>query len=549
MREHGRHRGRGARQAYLPGLVKLRRLVDEGFFGRILSLRGEFGYWVFEGDGQEAQRPSWNYRKEDGGGIVVDMFCHWNYVLEGILGTVKTVNAQAVTHIPTRWDERVHAYDATADDAAYGIFEVRDPGGRPVVAQINSSWAVRVYRDELVEVQVDGTHGSAVAGLNKCVAQQRAHTPKPVWNPDLPVTESFRDQWVEVPANGDLDNGFKLQWEKFLRDVVAGRTHRFDLLSAARGVRWPSWACSRRRKAGVSTSHDHAVTTPTAPAEQAAPAEQSAPAAPPQADARSAPDAPSAPDARTAAAPRPIGRARRRDPTDLARLSLNTATTKQWTLREAVDGAVRAGLPAIGVWRDRVQEAGVTEAAKIIADAGLRVSSLCRGGFLTADDDTAATAALDDNRRAIVEAATLGTRELIMVVGGLPAASAPGGPALPGTGGRDIVGARQRVADRIGELAPFAAGHGVRLVLEPLHPIFAADRAVISTLGQALDIAEPYPADVVGVVVDTVPRVVGPGPAAADRPGGRVGPDRELPGVRLDAAAGGRRPAVPRPRG
>ncbi|WP_456823474.1 Gfo/Idh/MocA family protein [Cellulomonas sp. P5_E12] len=221
---------------YLPGLVKLRRLVEEGFFGRILSLRGEFGYWVFEGDGQEAQRPSWNYRKEDGGGIVVDMFCHWNYVLEGILGTVKTVNAQAVTHIPTRWDERGAPYDATADDAAYGIFEIETPGGDPVVAQINSSWAVRVYRDELVEFQVDGTHGSAVAGLNKCVAQQRAHTPKPVWNPDLPVTESFRDQWLEVPANGDLDNGFKLQWEEFLRDVVAGRTHRFDLLSAARGV-------------------------------------------------------------------------------------------------------------------------------------------------------------------------------------------------------------------------------------------------------------------------------------------------------------------------
>ena len=221
---------------YLPGLVKLRRLVDEGFFGRILSLRGEFGYWVFEGDGQEAQRPSWNYRKEDGGGIVVDMFCHWNYVLEGILGTVKTVNAQAITHIPTRWDERGNAYDATADDAAYGIFEIETPDGDPVVAQINSSWAVRVYRDELVEFQVDGTHGSAVAGLNKCVAQQRAHTPKPVWNPDLPVTESFRDQWLEVPANGDLDNGFKLQWEEFLRDVVAGRAHRFDLLSAARGV-------------------------------------------------------------------------------------------------------------------------------------------------------------------------------------------------------------------------------------------------------------------------------------------------------------------------
>ena len=217
---------------YLPGLVKLRRLVDEGFFGRILSLRGEFGYWVFEGDGQEAQRPSWNYRKEDGGGITVDMFCHWNYVMEGLLGTVQTVTARTATHIPTRWDEQGNAYAATADDAAYGIFEIE--GG--VIAQINSSWAVRVYRDELVEFQVDGTHGSAVAGLNKCVAQQRAHTPKPVWNPDLPVTESFRDQWLDVPANADLDNGFKLQWEEYLRDVVAGRSHRFGLLSAARGV-------------------------------------------------------------------------------------------------------------------------------------------------------------------------------------------------------------------------------------------------------------------------------------------------------------------------
>lgn len=221
---------------YLPGLVKLRRLVDEGFFGRILSLRGEFGYWVFEGEIQVAQRPSWNYRKEDGGGMTTDMFCHWNYVLEGIVGSVKSVNAKTATHIPTRWDERGREYTATADDAAYGIFELETPDGDQVVAQINSSWAVRVYRDELVEFQIDGTHGSAVAGLTKCVAQQRAHTPKPVWNPDLPVTDSFRDQWQEVPANAELDNGFKLQWEEFLRDVVAGREHRFGLLSAARGV-------------------------------------------------------------------------------------------------------------------------------------------------------------------------------------------------------------------------------------------------------------------------------------------------------------------------
>jgi sugar phosphate isomerase/epimerase len=195
---------------------------------------------------------------------------------------------------------------------------------------------------------------------------------------------------------------------------------------------------------------------------------------------------------------------------DLARLSLNTATTKAWDLREAVDGAARAGLPAVGLWRDRVQEVGAPLAAKIVADAGLRVSSLCRGGFLTASDDTGIAAALEDNRAAVVEAATLGTRELVFVVGGLPAASAPGGPALPYPGApggtdpaRDLVATRARVADRIADLVPFAAEHDVRIVLEPLHPIFAADRAVISTLGQALDLAAPFPAETVGVVVDT----------------------------------------------
>ncbi|HZL04022.1 MAG TPA: sugar phosphate isomerase/epimerase family protein [Coriobacteriia bacterium] len=186
----------------------------------------------------------------------------------------------------------------------------------------------------------------------------------------------------------------------------------------------------------------------------------------------------------------------------LARLSLNTATTKRWTLEEAVDGTVLAGLGAIGLWRDRVSEVGLTQAASLVADAGLRVSSLCRGGFLTAADDAGAKAALADNRAAILEAATLGTTSLIMVVGGLPAASAPGGPALL-NGDRDLVGARRRVADRIGELVPFALEHGVRLVLEPLHPMFAADRAVISTLKQALDLAAPHPAEAVGVVVDT----------------------------------------------
>jgi predicted dehydrogenase len=217
---------------FLPGLRKLRRLVDGGFFGRVLSVRGEFGYWVFEGDWQSAQRPSWNYRESDGGGITVDMLCHWNYVLENLFGRVRSVSAAAVTHIPTRWDETGTEYPATADDAAYAIFELA--GG--IVAQINSSWCVRVYRDELVEFQVDGTEGSAVAGLRKCVVQHRAVTPKPVWNPDLPTPPGFRDGWTEVPDNEEFDNGFKAQWEEFLRDVVAGRPHRYDLASGARGI-------------------------------------------------------------------------------------------------------------------------------------------------------------------------------------------------------------------------------------------------------------------------------------------------------------------------
>ena len=217
---------------FLPGLRKLRRLIDSGFFGRILSVRGEFGYWVFEGDWQEAQRPSWNYRAEDGGGIVLDMFCHWNYVLENLFGRVMAVTAKAVTHIPRRWDENGEPYAATADDSAYGIFELETG----TIAQINSSWSVRVFRDELVEFQVDGTEGSAVAGLRRCRAQHRSATPKPVWNPDIPATEPFRDQWSEVPDNQEFDNGFKAQWEEFVRDVVAGRPHRYDFDSAARGI-------------------------------------------------------------------------------------------------------------------------------------------------------------------------------------------------------------------------------------------------------------------------------------------------------------------------
>jgi predicted dehydrogenase len=218
---------------YLPGLLKLKRLVDSGFFGRILSVRGEFGYWVFEGDWQAAQRPSWNYRAEEGGGITVDMFCHWNYVLENLFGQVRSVIAKTTTHIPSRVDERGARYDATADDAAYAIFEL--DGG--VVAQLNSSWCVRVHRDELVEFQVDGTHGSAVAGLHGCVIQPREATPKPVWNPDLRETQSYRDQWQEVPDNAEFENGFKAQWEQFVRHVAEDAPHPYDFMAGVRGIR------------------------------------------------------------------------------------------------------------------------------------------------------------------------------------------------------------------------------------------------------------------------------------------------------------------------
>ncbi|MDT7787042.1 MAG: hypothetical protein QOF58_5461 [Pseudonocardiales bacterium] len=221
-----------ADKLYLPGIRKLKRLIDGGFFGRILSVRGEFGYWVFEGDWQPAQRPSWNYRAEDGGGIVSDMFCHWSYLLHNLFGRVEAVTAKAVTHIPTRWDEQNTEYPATADDAAYGIFEIENG----VIAQINSSWCVRVRRDELVEFQVDGTEGSAVAGLRECFVQPRAVTPKPVWNPDLPVTHPFRDQWQQVPDNEDFDNGFKVQWAEFLRHVYQGTPFPHDFRAGARGV-------------------------------------------------------------------------------------------------------------------------------------------------------------------------------------------------------------------------------------------------------------------------------------------------------------------------
>jgi predicted dehydrogenase len=222
---------------FLPGLLKLKLLREAGFFGKILSVRGEFGYWVFEGDwGIPAQRPSWNYRKADGGGIILDMLCHWRYVLDNLFGEVKAVSCLGATHIPTRVDEKGQTYKADTDDAAYATFELE--GG--VIAQINSSWVTRVRRDDLVTFHVDGTHGSAVAGLTKCFTQQRVNTPKPVWNPDVPQAMNFFADWEEVPDNNPAQNGFKAQWEMFLKHVAEDAPWPYGLEAGAKGVQLAS---------------------------------------------------------------------------------------------------------------------------------------------------------------------------------------------------------------------------------------------------------------------------------------------------------------------
>jgi predicted dehydrogenase len=221
---------------FLPGLRKLDMLRRANFFGKLLSVRTEFGYWVFEGDLQPIQRPSWNYRAEDGGGIILDMLCHWRYVLDNLFGQVQSISCLGATHIPTRWDEAGQAYDCTADDAAYATIELKGHQGEKVIAQINSSWTTRVRRDDLVTFHVDGTHGSAVAGLTSCRTQSRVNTPRPVWNPDEKQTMPFFDQWAEVPDSQVYDNGFKIQWEHFIRHVVEDEPWRWTLAEGAKGL-------------------------------------------------------------------------------------------------------------------------------------------------------------------------------------------------------------------------------------------------------------------------------------------------------------------------
>lgn len=231
---------------WLPGMMKLKRLMEKDFFGEILSVRGEFGYWVFEGDSVPAQRPSWNYRKEDDGGIIIDMLCHWRYVLDNVFGKVKSLSCLGATHIKERVDEQGKSYKCTADDAAYATFQLE--GG--IIAQFNSSWCVRVRRDDLLTIQVDGTKGSAVAGLRECYTQHYGNTPKPVWNPDIAQPIDFYGGWSKVPEQEHFDNAFKAQWELFLKHVIIGSPFPWDLKEGAKGVQMAekgleSWATKK----------------------------------------------------------------------------------------------------------------------------------------------------------------------------------------------------------------------------------------------------------------------------------------------------------------
>ncbi len=243
-REAGVKHGVVQDKLWLPGLVKLRKLIEQGFFGKILSVKADFGYWVFEGDTVSPQRPSWNYKSEEGGGIILDMFCHWRYVLDNLFEPIKSLTCLGATHIDRRFEPDGTPYQATADDAAYAIFELEDG----VVVQINSSWATRVRRDDLFVMQIDGTKGSAVAGLRDVWIQPYSATPRPVWNPDIDNPLKFHDNWVKLPSHDIFDNAFKIQWELFLRYIVKNEPFRWNLLEAAKGVQLAELAIESWKK-------------------------------------------------------------------------------------------------------------------------------------------------------------------------------------------------------------------------------------------------------------------------------------------------------------
>ena len=240
---------------WLPGIIKFQRLVENDFFGDILSVRGEFGYWVFEGHTVPPQRPSWNYRKEEGGGIAVDMLCHWRYIIDNLFGKVKSVSCLASTHVPERIDEQGNPYPCTADDSAYSTFECENG----VVCHFNSSWNVRVRRDDLLTMQVDGSKGSAIIGLRDVWTQHYGNTPRPVWNPDIPQPIDFFDGWQKVPEQEEYENAFKIQWEMFLRHIAIDEPFRWNLLEGAKGVQLAEMgllSCEQRRWVNLTDLED-----------------------------------------------------------------------------------------------------------------------------------------------------------------------------------------------------------------------------------------------------------------------------------------------------
>ena len=219
-------------KVYLPGFHKLRKVRDSGFFGRILSARLESGWWVFDGELYPSQRSSWNYRKKDGGGLVLDMYPHWRYLTASLMGPIKAVSCRKLTQQKKRWDEAGKPFDVDVEDEVFSTFEFESGA----MAQVTTSWASRVKRDDLIQIQIDGTHGSAVAGGHKCFVQSLAATPRPAWNVEVPQAMDFDTQWQEVPEHEPFKNSYRHGWEQYLRHVAEDAPLRSTLLEGARDV-------------------------------------------------------------------------------------------------------------------------------------------------------------------------------------------------------------------------------------------------------------------------------------------------------------------------
>ena len=225
---------------FLPGLIKLKKLIQQNFFGKILSVKIDFGYWVFTGkdENQPSQRPSWNYRKEEGGSIIIDMMCHWQYIITHLFGEIEDFVCMGKNHISTRYDNNAKSYHANADDACYAIVNLKNG----ILVQINSDWCTRVRKDDLVTFKVDGELGSALATLSQCYLQPLDKTPRPIWNPDEKQKHNFFNDWELVFENETYENAFKTQWILFLKHIAEGSPWDYGLEKGAEAVRFAELA-------------------------------------------------------------------------------------------------------------------------------------------------------------------------------------------------------------------------------------------------------------------------------------------------------------------